>query len=80
MADHRYDTATAIDRHAQASYKAQARIQALEEALRPFAELGKELPTGPDWELDDKPVWSFNNATITLGELRRAKELLPETT
>ena len=53
-----------------------ARIAALEEALRPFAKLGEELPTGPDWELDDKPVWSFNNAVITLGEMRHARKVL----
>ena len=46
------------------------------EALRPFAKLGNELPTGPDWELDSRPVWSFNNAVITLGEMRHARKVL----
>ena len=54
----------------------EARIAELEDALRPFAKLGDELPTGPDWELDEKPVWSFNNAVITLGEMRHAREVL----
>ena len=52
------------------------RIAELEDALRPFAKLGDELPTGPDWELDKKPVWSFNNAVITLGQLRHARKVL----
>ena len=55
-----------------------AKIAELEAALRPFAKLGEELPTGPDWELDEKPVWSFNNAVITLGEMRRAALAIQE--
>ena len=58
--------------------EAEARIAELEDALRPFAKLGDELPTGPDWELDEKPVWSFNNAVITLGEMRHARRVLGE--
>ena len=56
--------------------EAKARIADLEDALRPFAYLAKELPTGPDWELDKRPVWSFNNATLTLGDCRRARKVL----
>ena len=56
----------------------ETRIAKLEDALRPFAKLGDELPTGPDWELDEKPVWSFNNAVITLGEMRHARRVLGE--
>lgn len=52
------------------------RNKELKAALRPFSKLGEELPTGPDWELDERPVWSFNNAVITLGEMRLAKKVL----
>lgn len=48
----------------------------LEEALRPFAELAAEMPTGPDWQLNEKFVWGFNNADINLGELRRARKAM----
>ena len=41
------------------------------EALRPFAELAKELPTGPDWQDDNKFVWGFNSADVVLGDFRR---------
>ena len=58
--------------------EAEARIAKLEDALRPFAKLGNELPTSLYWELDDRPVWGFDNATITLGELRHAREVLEE--
>ena len=66
----------AMDYCAPADRKREARIAELEKALRPFAKLGEELPTGPDWELDEKPVWSFNNAVITLGEMRLARKVL----
>ncbi len=40
-------------------HKAKDRIAELEEALLPLAKLGGELPTGPDWELDDRPILEF---------------------
>ena len=49
------------------------------EALLPFARLAEELPTGPDWKLDDKFVWGFDSADVVLGDFRRVTVAIAKT-
>lgn len=53
-----------------------ARIEALEAGLRPFADAAENIE---DTQRDTSEVWEHPAALcITLGDLRRARSLLPE--
>ena len=48
----------------------------IQDILRPVAELCVEVEaysTLPENSHDDRPVWGFNNRSITLGQLRAVK-------
>ena len=53
----------------------------LAEVLGPIAALCAEIErcsTLPENSRDDRPVWGYNDATITLGQLRAVKRLHDE--
>ena len=48
----------------------------IQDILQPVAELCVEIEansTLPENSRDDRPVWGFNNRSITLGQLRAVK-------
>lgn len=55
--------------------------QELADALKPMADLCTEIEassTLPENSRDDRPVWGFNNKSITLGQLRVVRRLHDE--
>lgn len=51
-----------------------ARVEQMEEALRPFARLGEEAK----WlgHADDRQAWGFDNVNLMWGDFRKARHAL----
>jgi hypothetical protein len=58
--------------------EALARIEALEAALRPFAEYGAQLPERYQHEFETVLLEATPGPNITVGDVRRAAALLTE--
>ena len=55
----------------------------IQEILKPVAELCAEIEassTLPENSGDDRPIWGFNNKSISLGQLRAVRRFLDTVT